>query len=196
MNAPMTLDNAMQQIAGMVVAEAPAIAAEATGYGTFIGLPAQVEFSTEGRFGKLLRAITYTGDAGDAWPVPEGAWLDGASIPRAFWSIIGSPYTGKYLSASIVHDHYCIIKERPWRDTHRMFHEAMRCGGVGAFQARVMFYAVYRFGPRWHVGGIAPESPAIVPESADAASILHDVAQIKDQHMSVSDIEAMVDGAG
>jgi hypothetical protein len=61
-----------------------------------------------------------------------------------FWSIIGWPFERKYRAASIAHDHYCITETRTWRDTHRMFYEAMRCSGVRKTQATVMYCAVYR----------------------------------------------------
>jgi hypothetical protein len=35
---------------------------------------------------------------------PEGMITDGASIPRLFWRLIGSPFTGKYRRAAIIHD--------------------------------------------------------------------------------------------
>src|SRR5690242_2835861 len=38
------------------------------------------------------------------WEVPAQYRTDGASIPMPLWSIIGSPFTGKYVPAAIVHD--------------------------------------------------------------------------------------------
>jgi len=35
---------------------------------------------------------------------PIGILLDGASIPRFFWRVIGSPFTGRYLRGSVIHD--------------------------------------------------------------------------------------------
>jgi len=190
------LNEAMLQVKAMTEA-GPAsggIKPEATGFGRFEGIPAKVELSTEDRSGTLLEAIAYTSEAGDAWPVPAGAWLDGASIPRAFWTIIGDPYGPGYREPSIVHDHYCIIRTRAWRDTHRMFHEAMLCRDVGSLKARVMFYAVYRFGPRWQVGGVTPESATIEPDDNDALSILRDARAICEGDLGVGAIEALVDG--
>jgi hypothetical protein len=148
-------------------------------FGSYEGTPARIEFDDDGRSARLLRAITYRGPEGTDWPVPVDAWLDGASIPRAFWTIIGGPFEGKYRSASIVHDHYCITKTRSWRDTHRMFHDAMRCSEVGKAQATVMYYAVYRFGPRWSEPGLeAMAAPAESTSDANAASFAQDARRI------------------
>lgn len=35
---------------------------------------------------------------------PKGMATDGASIPRVFWRLIGSPWTGKYRRPAIFHD--------------------------------------------------------------------------------------------
>ena len=36
--------------------------------------------------------------------VPYGFISDGASIPKFVWSIVGSPWTGRYVQAAVVHD--------------------------------------------------------------------------------------------
>lgn len=176
----------------------PDVLAEAvTDYGRFVGLPAKIALDENGRSAELLEAIGYIAASGVEWQVPAGAWLDGASIPKAFWSVIGGPFEGKYREPSIVHDHYCIVKTQPWRDTHRMFHAAMLCRGVSGFKARVMFYAVYRFGPRWGVAGdiaeAAPAQAAEIADDANADSILRDVEAIRNEALSLQDIEALAD---
>jgi hypothetical protein len=85
------------------------------------------------------------------WEVPAKYRTDGASIPRPLWSIIGSPFTGNYLAAAIIHDFYCDLKSRDWRDVHSAFFDAMVANKVDTVQAKIMYYAVYRFGPRWVV---------------------------------------------
>ncbi len=86
---------------------------------------------------------------GRRWEVAAGVQTDGASIPRALWSIVGSPFTGKYLRAAVIHDRYCESKHRSWMDTHDVFYEAMLASGVDQKHALLMWAAVYRFGPRW-----------------------------------------------
>ena len=96
-----------------------------------------------------VEAVEFVDRQGRKWMVPSGTKTDGASIPRPLWSIVGSPFTGLYLKAAVLHDHYVRTKQRSWMDTHDVFYEAMVSSGVGAQQALVMWAAVYRFGPRW-----------------------------------------------
>ncbi|ROU08129.1 DUF1353 domain-containing protein [Lysobacter enzymogenes] len=190
-----TLDDVLARISAMPDDDAGFHAEAAADYGRFVGLPAKIALDENGRSANLLESIGYVAASGEDWPVPAGAWLDGASIPKAFWSVIGGPFEGKYREPSIVHDHYCIVKTRPWRDTHRMFHAAMLCRGVSGFKARTMFYAVYRFGPRWGVpGDIAEAAPAAeVADDANADSILRDIEAIRNGALSLHDIEQLAD---
>jgi hypothetical protein len=177
---------------------APLTEGPAIGHGRFDGLPLKVEFDLDAenrRHAHTLGPLSYFTQAGTEWPVPVGSWLDGASIPQAFWSVIGGPFSGLYLEASVVHDYYCDHHVRPWRDVHRMFYEAMLCRGVGTFRAKVMYYAVYRFGPRWDiVEGVAGAAmPAENLSDAKAASIVEDARMIADQDPSLEAIEALAE---
>lgn len=189
------LNRAVEEIAAM-----SAIEIESTvGHGSFTGLPARIELDENGRSAHLLRAIGYTTEAGVDWQVPENAWLDGASIPQAFWSVIGGPFEDKYREPSIVHDHYCITHVRAWRDTHRMFYEAMLCRGVSGFKARFMFYAVYRFGPRWDVAGSLVEaaSPGPLDTASDASvpTLRRDVDLLRTNTLTVDEIEGLAEAS-
>lgn len=101
---------------------------------------------------KVIAPFAYIDGKDKIWRVPAGTVVDGASIPRAFWTVIGAPYTGQYREAAVVHDRYCENKERPWSEVHQAFYDGMRAKGVGYIQAQVMYAAVYSFGPRWVVG--------------------------------------------
>src|SRR3954451_307848 len=46
------------------------------------------------------------------WKAPKGYRTDGASIPWPLWSFVGSPFTGRYVKAAIIHDVYCDLKSR------------------------------------------------------------------------------------
>lgn len=113
--------------------------------------PLNVELLSSRHDLKLLQDFTYTGPGPQKlfWLAPKGTITDGASIPRLAWSIVGGPLDGQYRKAAIIHDVGCVEQTRTWQDTHRAFYTAMRAAGVGEIQAKVMYAAVYHFGPRW-----------------------------------------------
>lgn len=124
------------------------VAANAQSLGKFEG-ELILKVLPDGRTMEIVQPITYVDSLGVAWPVPARTRVDGASIPSAFWSIIGAPYTGKFREASVIHDHYCTTKSRHWKAVHRVFLDGMLARGVDKLQAQLMYLAVYRFGPRW-----------------------------------------------
>lgn len=101
---------------------------------------------------KLKANFAYIDARGKRWLAPTHSLIDGASIPRPLWSFFGSPFEGAYRKASVVHDVACDQMKESWEDVHRMFYEACRCGGVGERKAKLMYWAVYHFGPRWMKG--------------------------------------------
>lgn len=116
--------------------------------GQYLGSP-QVEFLDDGRLLKLLNEYGYVDDKQRKWIAPQGAIVDGASIPRPLWTIVGGPLEGGYRNASILHDWYCDVRTHPWRDVHHMFFEAMLASSVPRMKAQAMYLAVYYGGPRW-----------------------------------------------
>ena len=106
-------------------------------------------WNPDGRTMTLLSELHYTDPQGIVWNAPAGSVVDGASIPRSLWSIMGGPFEGKYRNASVLHDVAYGQHNRPWQDCDRMFYNAMRCSGVSAVEAKTMFYALYRFGHHW-----------------------------------------------
>jgi len=117
-------------------------------WGYFSGAPI-TRWDPDGRTMTLLNELRYTDPKGFIWTAPAGSVVDGASIPRSLWSFMGGPFEGKYRNASVLHDVAYDRKDRPWQDCDRMFYNAMRCSGVGAVEAKTMFYALYRFGWHW-----------------------------------------------
>jgi len=98
----------------------------------------------------LLKEFKFEDPNENVWTVPEGySKLDGASIPRPLWSIVGGPMEGNYLHAAVVHDYYCDVKTRTQHDTHRAFYYGMRTNGVPESKAKAMYLAVAAFGPKW-----------------------------------------------
>lgn len=120
------------------------------GYGRFSGDPV-CRFTANGERLVLLEPFSYTDRSFKVWTATKGTILDGASIPRPFWSFVGSPLRGKYVYASIIHDYECIHRENDWKSVHRMFYDACVCGGCSIPHAKTLYYAVYHFGPRWSV---------------------------------------------
>jgi hypothetical protein len=99
---------------------------------------------------RLIEPFAYVDASGQPWIVPDGAEVNGASIPKPFWGFIGHPYMEPYRRAAVIHDFYCDVRLRPWQSVHRMFHEAMLAAGVEERLARLMFLGVFTGGPRWN----------------------------------------------
>ena len=140
---------------GVGVAACPPVpggAGESDGGGTFSGeVITRWDDDGDARTMRLVEPFEFTDPDGLVWSVPAGAPIDGASIPRPLWTIVGSPFVGAYRRATVIHDYYCDTKERGWRETHLVFYDAMLTSGVGSTRAKQMFAAVYNFGPRWEL---------------------------------------------
>ncbi len=132
----------------------------ATQHGTFSGNPRaewlvdpQDPADPRDRCMQLLEDFWYDDPAGRRWPAPKGSVVNGASIPAALWSTVGSPYTGPYRRASVVHDVACAAAHaRPDPDgrraeADRMFYHACLAGGCSWSQAELL-YAGVRIGAR------------------------------------------------
>lgn len=177
----------------------------AFGPGHFSNPPPLTEWLDDGRSMQLKRPFGYVSINDREWNVPTDTIVDGASIPRILWSLIGGPFEGPYRNASIVHDHFCDIRTQPWPDVHRMFYDAMLCSGVPKVKARIMFYAVYRFGPRWvNIPSIelvsfgVAKSSSMVPtdlptEAFDADSFIADCERIEHENLDLPAIELLAD---
>lgn len=112
---------------------------------------------------RLLEPFSFRDRRGDRWRVPQGSVVDGASIPRVAWTLVGSPFVGDHRRASVVHDYFCATKSRPWRAVHRMFHDALLASGTPPLRAKALYAAVYGGGPRWSpVAGAEPGQPRYV----------------------------------
>lgn len=97
---------------------------------------------------QLLREFWYKDPAGTVWKAPKDSIVDGASIPAALWSTIGSPYTGHYRRASIVHDVACDQAQQAADPgaaraaADKMFYQACLAGGCPAVQAELLYAGV------------------------------------------------------
>ena len=123
-------------------------------FGCFQGT-VKTEWLSDGRTMKLLEDFSFIDCEGLTWLAPKGRSIDGASIPRFAWSIVGSPFSGRYRKASVIHDIACDDRVRPWESVHLAFYYAMRASKVALIKAKLMYAAVYHKGPRW----MSPRSP-------------------------------------
>jgi Protein of unknown function (DUF1353) len=170
-----------------------AMAASAQPVGRFSGEPA-VKMLPDGRNMELISAFSYIDPTGQTWNVPAGTKTDGASIPRILW-LTYPPFTGKYRQAAVVHDYYCQLRSHPWKDTHKVFYDAMLTSGVAEKTAKIMYAAVYGFGPRWGTRS-DKRAPAVErnPSPAAQTQVLRDLeAWIARDNPSAEDIERALD---
>jgi len=107
----------------------------------------------DGRTMKLLKPFAFIDKNGKEWLAPQGSKVDGASIPKAFWSSVGPPFVGRYRRATVIHDIYCQTRSEPYQAVHRMFYQAMLVDKTPAMKARQIYFAVKHFGPKWDADG-------------------------------------------
>lgn len=126
----------------------------------------------DGRYMALLEPLVFHQTQGNRiWTAPARTRTDGASIPPPFWLIIGGPFEGKYRDASVNHDYECCVQQNPWREVHRMFYDGMMARGEEAWRAKLMYLAVYFFGPRWPTTQTRPRRGFTEGDIARAAQL-------------------------
>lgn len=76
--------------------------------------------------------------------VPYGFITDGASIPKLFWSSVGSPYCPRFITAAVVHDYMCREK---WdvQEMSDLFLLLLLDSQVGETRAALMETAVWLY---------------------------------------------------
>ena len=111
----------------------------------------------DGRTMTLLEPFGYVDPSGIRWPAPEGSEVNGASIPRAFWSVMSwqmlTMPTGRPLSSLRASETISTGKGKPLLRTLR----------VSRFQVRIDSRSVGCSFPR-RCGG--PKSEACLPSSS------------------------------
>lgn len=91
----------------------------------------------------------FVNSEGIGWQAAKGLLTDGASIPPWAQPIIGGQFERSFIKAAVIHDHYCDRRVRSWRQTHKVFHEALLESGVSKSKAAIMYFAVMIGGPKW-----------------------------------------------
>lgn len=144
----------------------------------FPGEPETVWLTEAGRSDRhmrLLKSFWYKDWKGRQWDALAGTVVDGASIPQALWTLVGSPYTGDYRRASIVHDVACVgANTQQRRAADKMFFQACRDGGCNTVQAMILYvgvrigaWASFSAAPMWvapdlKLAGIPSEGPRLM----------------------------------
>lgn len=114
---------------------------------------------------EMLADFTYVDWAGKPWKTPIKHQIDGASIPRALWTLVGSPYEGMYRRASIVHDKACedaVGDGAARKRADRMFYQACRTGGCSKWQAAILYVGV-RIGANFSRAGLIDSEESLSP---------------------------------
>lgn len=111
----------------------------------------------DSRVFRLERRFRYVSSFG-VITVPEGTETDGASIPRAFWSIL-SPF-GEWFAPAVIHDflYSPANLEYTRAEADEIFREAMFNVGIPWPKRELIYRAVRLFGGRCFRGNPSPES--------------------------------------
>jgi hypothetical protein len=168
--------------------------ARAATWGFFSG-PVETRWENDGVTMVLLNELRYTDPYGEVWIAPAGSKVNGASIPRAFWTIMGGPFEGKYRNASVLHDvAYDEQKVSP-EAADLMFYNAMRCSGVGAVKAKTMYYSLRRHGRHWkHRQALPAGDPTARPTAVPPREIGEIEQWVKQNDPSLEQIDARAKG--
>lgn len=170
----------------------------AADHGTFSNDP-ETLWSREGspdRFMVMLNKFSFCDPKGKEWVTEAGYKVDGASIPRPLWSLIGSPYTGNYRRASIVHDRACDVagSDATRRAADRMFYHACRAGECSIVEATLLYIGV-RIGawmskvPVWKAAGSIERIGPRIAHSPEASRMQADYQLAADRVLQESETD-------
>lgn len=90
----------------------------------------------------------YIDKKGKKWLVPKKGELNGATIPRSLWCLIGPPFVGSYRRASVVHDYFVGEGNNPnvtypkRRAADKMFYRACRTDGCSWKLSAILYIGV------------------------------------------------------
>ena len=98
----------------------------------------------------LIKDFVYKSDKFGDITCPETYLTDGASIPRWSQFIVGSPWSGKYPRAAVIHDWLCSSegeilgtdKKLTKKESDQVFLEMLEFLDVGFFKRHTMYRAV------------------------------------------------------
>ena len=110
-------------------------------------LPLQGKFVGKGQW-KLLKSFEYHSKKYGITKIPKGFIVNGASFPPLIYSIMGSPWGGRFAKPSVAHDWLYSIKHNR-KKSDLIFLEAMKVCKVPFWKRHVMFQALRLFG--WYL---------------------------------------------
>ena len=110
--------------------------------------PLIVEILEDGLHVKVVLDFTFTDATGRVWIAPQGLISDGASIPRLFWTAVGSPFTGQYRRAAILHDSAYSTPGMDKSAADKMLLEASLADGCDEALANIIYEGVKVGGAR------------------------------------------------
>jgi hypothetical protein len=90
--------------------------------------------------------------------ISKGFLFDGASIPKPFWSVVGSPFEPDLMVAALIHDwlYWTRLISKDKADNYLKI--ALLADGVGTARANVIYRAVWAFGkPAYKEGPDVPQ---------------------------------------
>jgi hypothetical protein len=105
-----------------------------------------VELLPDGVNVAVVEAFTYVASSGIHYTVPVGQLSDGASIPRALWSVIGSPLTGRYRNIALVHDYLYRMQITSKDEADDVLLDGMRLGGCTETEYLAIYEGVHAGG--------------------------------------------------
>jgi hypothetical protein len=112
---------------------------------------------------QLMEDFSYIDCALQKHTVKAGTVVNGASIPRPAWSVLGyTPWDGPVQKPSIIHDDLCARALFTSDQAHLVFHEALIHSGLSPKTAALMYAAVLNFGPQWSKPGGPVSQPTYV----------------------------------
>ncbi len=76
----------------------------------------------------------------------KGLVFDGASIPKFLWNKVGSPFTGNYTNAALIHDGLYKTHKVDKKTADNIFLDLMKDDKVSWWKRNIMYYAVKWFG--------------------------------------------------
>lgn len=108
-------------------------------YGRWLD-PMFVLLNDDGRNITVFTAVRFETPTGVVYTIPDGFVSDGATLPRAAWSLLGGPLSGKYRRASVLHDY--LLRTVDKETAHLVFRWAMQADGCSEEQVEQFYTAV------------------------------------------------------